>query len=242
MQKFRKKPVVIEAIKYNGTIGTANYILSWIGDHGAKAKRAHNTKPEAGIVINTLEGDMTAVPGDWIIKGIKGEFYPCKPDIFTATYDPVVEEDEFTCIGCGNVIRDGELVFHEHGEGGLIHAECLGSDRESYCNDDGEPLGPDDPLPAPFPYVRAEYFPTAGQKGDTAFIGEQWVECWYGSAPGKGASVWSQTANGTHKNMLFHVGPDKAHLELARTIVAAHNASQHAVDPAQDDAESGTHE
>jgi hypothetical protein len=41
------------------------------------------------VVIATLEGDMTASPGDWIIKGVKGEFYPCKPDIFEATYEPL---------------------------------------------------------------------------------------------------------------------------------------------------------
>lgn len=40
------------------------------------------------LVIHTLEGDLAASPGDWIIKGVKGEFYPCKPDIFEATYDP----------------------------------------------------------------------------------------------------------------------------------------------------------
>lgn len=59
--------------------------------------------------------------------------------------------------------------------------------------------------------------------------GEPWIECWYGSEPGKGASVWSQTEHGTHKNMLFHVGADKAHLDLARTIVAAHNSSLRAL-------------
>ena len=43
---------------------------------------------QSGLVIPTLEGDHLAEPGDWIIKGVKGEFYPCKPDIFAATYDP----------------------------------------------------------------------------------------------------------------------------------------------------------
>ena len=46
------------------------------------------------LVIPTLEGDMTASPGDWIIKGIEGELYPCKPDIFAATYEPVVESPD----------------------------------------------------------------------------------------------------------------------------------------------------
>jgi hypothetical protein len=41
------------------------------------------------LIISTLEGDLRASPGDWIIRGVKGEFYPCKPDIFAATYEPV---------------------------------------------------------------------------------------------------------------------------------------------------------
>ena len=88
MPMFRKKPVVIEALLYDGTVETANEILAWIGAHGAKADRAHRTKPEDGIFIHTLEGIHHASQGDWIIKGVKGEFYPCKPDIFAATYDP----------------------------------------------------------------------------------------------------------------------------------------------------------
>ena len=50
--------------------------------------------PDADIAIRTLEGEMRAIPGDWIIRGVQGEFYPCKPDIFAATYEPVPESDE----------------------------------------------------------------------------------------------------------------------------------------------------
>ena len=80
MQKFRKKPVVIEAIQWDGT-NTAT-ILSWI-DH------THARVQEGYLVIPTLEGPHMASQGDWIIKGIKEEFYPCKPDIFQATYETV---------------------------------------------------------------------------------------------------------------------------------------------------------
>lgn len=86
--RFRKKPVAIEAIQYTGDPASAYEISEW----------AHaGFPPEAGAIIlnnvthlsvRTLEGDMIAMPGDWIIKGIKGEFYPCKPDIFAATYEP----------------------------------------------------------------------------------------------------------------------------------------------------------
>lgn len=80
MAKFRKKPVVIEAILYTGK----NYgeVQNFIGN-GCGLNQGQ-------IIINTLEGDMRANPNDWIIKGVKGEFYPCKPDIFEATYEPVV--------------------------------------------------------------------------------------------------------------------------------------------------------
>ncbi|MBY0523433.1 MAG: hypothetical protein K2R98_08535 [Gemmataceae bacterium] len=88
MTRFRKKPVVIEAMRFDGTKESANYVLAWLGNSGAVANRVHRTKPERGIAIGTLEGAMHASPGDWIIKGVKGEFYPCKPDIFEATYEP----------------------------------------------------------------------------------------------------------------------------------------------------------
>lgn len=87
MARYRRKPIEIEAVHYDGTVEGANCILGWIGSTGGDAKRAHATKPELGIVIHTLEGDMTASVGDWIIRGVQGEFYPCKPDIFAATYE-----------------------------------------------------------------------------------------------------------------------------------------------------------
>ena len=79
--KLRKKPVVIEAMQYNGTVGSMMDISKWSGG---------NTKMAAtgNLAIQTLEGRMEAAPNDWIIKGVKGEFYPCKPDIFEATYEP----------------------------------------------------------------------------------------------------------------------------------------------------------
>ena len=79
--KFRKKPVEIEAVQWKGNNWTEVYffckdpkIMGW----------SDNT-----LSIETLEGKMTASLGDWIIRGIKGEFYPCKPDIFEETYEEV---------------------------------------------------------------------------------------------------------------------------------------------------------
>jgi len=81
---YRKKPVVIEAVQYLPG-ETCDEVAALMGcshdemDCGA----------EAEWIIPTLEGDLHASPGDWIIRGVQGEFYPCKPDIFAATYEPV---------------------------------------------------------------------------------------------------------------------------------------------------------
>lgn len=87
--RYRKRPVEIEAVQFNGTVESANRILGWIGSDGGDARRVHTTKPERGLIIHTLEGAMRAEPGDWIIQGAKGEFYPVRSDIFAATYEPV---------------------------------------------------------------------------------------------------------------------------------------------------------
>jgi NTP pyrophosphatase (non-canonical NTP hydrolase) len=87
--KYRKRPVVIDAIQWQGTAAAAVPIINWILT-GAGSARYHDEEDDLpGIAIDTLEGTVTASPGDWIIRGVRGEFYPCKPDIFAATYEPV---------------------------------------------------------------------------------------------------------------------------------------------------------
>jgi hypothetical protein len=80
---FRKKPVVINAVIWDGKLTTVERLGTYSGtvsqDLGAKS-----------LQIETLEGVMTAQVGDWIIRGVKGELYPCKPDIFAATYEPAL--------------------------------------------------------------------------------------------------------------------------------------------------------
>lgn len=76
--KFRKKPVVIEAVQWTGK--NASEVCSFMG--GVMGTTEHK------VEIDTLEGRMHASIGDWIIRGVKGELYPCKPDIFAATYEP----------------------------------------------------------------------------------------------------------------------------------------------------------
>ncbi len=79
MKKYRKKPIVIDAVRFDPSSSNRNTIA-----------RLPNVaaEPDGTLSIHTLEGVMTAYPGDWIIRGIKGEVYPCKADIFEATYEP----------------------------------------------------------------------------------------------------------------------------------------------------------
>jgi len=108
MSMFRKKPVVIEARQIVGDAVDAMKVCEWVEGAGypwllGNALEPATLPPQSGnpgdpgiyidpatgeLVIRTLEGDMRATYGDWIIKGVQGEFYPCKPDIFTATYEP----------------------------------------------------------------------------------------------------------------------------------------------------------
>ena len=81
MPRFRKKAVEIEACQFTGD--NFKEILSFIGNKEI-AYREGNF-----IIIKTLEGDHRAIPYDWIIRGVKGEFYPCKPDIFAETYEQI---------------------------------------------------------------------------------------------------------------------------------------------------------
>lgn len=87
--KFRKKPVVIDAIQcWSGL--TCEELYETFGipyTLGEEPKPAPFRFPGGCIEIDTLEGTMRATAGDWIIRGVKGEFYPCKPDIFAATYE-----------------------------------------------------------------------------------------------------------------------------------------------------------
>ncbi len=92
--KYRKKPVVVKAIRWTGE--DIDEVIAF-----AEGSRI-TFCDDAGVVglvkpcllIPTLEGVMTAQPGDYIIRGVAGEYYPCKPDIFEQTYEAVMEEDE----------------------------------------------------------------------------------------------------------------------------------------------------
>lgn len=93
--KYKKKPVVIEAIQYTGD--NLKQVIDFTGKHpkfdewfsSFEEFRTHVHNDRHVFKIFTLEGTMEALPGDFIIKGIKGEFYPCKPEIFLQTYERV---------------------------------------------------------------------------------------------------------------------------------------------------------
>lgn len=86
MPRFRKKPVVIEAMQFKGGWSDdGRNILDWMVKGGNWT--AGGSGEPGTLHIHTLEGTMTAIAGDWVIKGVQGEFYPCKPDIFAATYE-----------------------------------------------------------------------------------------------------------------------------------------------------------
>jgi len=87
VQQYRKKPVVVEAIQWNGGAVSTILIQRFMGRELEVLGVQNMDIKTGGLVIPTLEGDMTASIGDYIIKGVKGEFYPCKPDIFEATYE-----------------------------------------------------------------------------------------------------------------------------------------------------------
>ena len=94
IKKYKKKPVVIEAIQFNRS--NHNEIKDFVGDsfklkprYISPSSPAERSYTGGGIYITTLEGDHLVSLGDFVIKGIKGEFYPCKPDIFKTTYEEV---------------------------------------------------------------------------------------------------------------------------------------------------------
>lgn len=85
MSKYRKKPVIIDAWEFDGGLDFSKTLPKEIKDAVNTIRLTQDNK----LRIHTLEGDMFADIGDMIIKGIKGEYYPCKPDIFKATYEEV---------------------------------------------------------------------------------------------------------------------------------------------------------
>lgn len=90
MLKYRKKPVVIEAVQWDGTVEKATKVIDWVLAGGGTAR--YDDDPGGPhiaphIAIDTLEGTMLARPGWWVIRDVEGEHYACHPDIFAAIYE-----------------------------------------------------------------------------------------------------------------------------------------------------------
>jgi len=99
IRQYRKKPVIVEAVQLNNI--NVPCVVRWIGEDKAKmnlesdaAWKLGKAPPVFSVTIHTLEGDMTAMPGDYVIKGVNGEFYSCKPDIFEKTYEAMEPPNE----------------------------------------------------------------------------------------------------------------------------------------------------
>lgn len=88
IKKYRKKPVVIEAHQFND-IEDYMEIIEWVEQSGNTPSADEFEYRTPIMLIPTSEGTMAANPGDYIIRGVEGEFYPCKPDIFNKTYEQV---------------------------------------------------------------------------------------------------------------------------------------------------------
>lgn len=86
--KYRKKPVEVEAVRFTGSSTQRAAIRHWM-EGNEYVEPGMRTCDMVSLEIETLEGVMRATPGDYIIRGVQGEFYPCKPDIFEATYEEV---------------------------------------------------------------------------------------------------------------------------------------------------------
>jgi hypothetical protein len=121
MQKFVKKPRVIEAILYDGSINCCGKILDMAA--GSKTPAFMDADD---LIISTLEGHMKVSVGDWVIRGVAGEHYPCKPDIFAESYDAVAESDSVGREITSHKVNPANdllkiLAVDEPGSGGANH-------------------------------------------------------------------------------------------------------------------------
>ena len=118
VKEYRKKPIVVSAVEWSGD--NIEEIAGFCGENNIKVEdiygnvvgsfcRSHRPGDSWNLYIKTLEGDMFASVGDYIIEGINGEFYPCKPDIFKNTYEEFRVNDPF------QNLNPAEIVTSRHG-------------------------------------------------------------------------------------------------------------------------------
>lgn len=123
--KYRKKPIVIEAVQHFADMGNHTAVIpQWLIAacmDGTIVARGNDT------FIKTLEGEMRVSDGDWIIRGVKGELYPCKPDIFAATYEPACQSESVPTAG-SDVGRCASCVYWQP-----CPTRVKGCDPEKIC-------------------------------------------------------------------------------------------------------------
>ena len=138
--KYMKKPIIVDAVQRTGN--NIEEIKSFLDENGGAYTITGNN-----LVINTLEGDMLASLGDYIIKGIHGELYPCKPDIFKETYDQVnveikgkvnITDNDNTKIIYNKIVRDNvpEIIKEKH-EKAIVKYRVITDKKElikALCN------------------------------------------------------------------------------------------------------------
>lgn len=153
--KYIKRPVVVEAIQWDGT--NLDEIKAFAGENIKKL-------PEfSALKVFTLEGPMIASHGDYIIKGIKGEFYPCKPDVFRATYDDYYSEEDEACddedcegVDFGTALmlmKTGEKMCREGWNGEDMFVYYVPEGRYVPCTEAGKSLCGEDGRVFYFPYI-----------------------------------------------------------------------------------------
>lgn len=178
--RYIKKPIIIEAVQYDKT--NTEEVLSF-----AEGNACYS--PNEGLIIATLEGEMHASDGDYIIKGVNGEFYPCKPDIFAKTYDEYHEkeernfepEDNFKGVDFGTALmlmKTGEKMCREGWNGKNIFIALKepepGSDMtHSFIYVDSTGVETDNPLAQK---IRVPWLP-----GQADMLAEDWCVYLFGS-------------------------------------------------------------
>lgn len=136
---YKKKPVVVEAVQ-------------WTGENHAEMcefidPEVFEIKPKEGLIIHTLEGDHHASPGDYIIKGVNGEFYPCKPDIFAKTYEPATLTPPNEWVSVEDAVPDpGARVLAANGN---FVGEAYMASNGAWMRHDGFPWKVDAWMPMP---------------------------------------------------------------------------------------------
>lgn len=168
---YTKKPVTIEAMRLSDL--NAPIILLWMSRHGAEASSINDpSKMQTSIDIPTLEGTMRADVGDWIIKGVKGEFYPIKNDIFESTYGPAerpapkLTEAEIADITANKSLRkalDEQIQILKKLPGSAERSTALRKLREAvmWLGMDLKRLSDDRPYPSSYDPTSTKIEPTA---------------------------------------------------------------------------------